>query len=251
MLAEPGGNMMSDIGVSCMGWRSVDYGDRTSVINFFERASKLAHCIEIPFISFKWIHEVKKKVNQGKINIYSMHLPRQLTDETYETQQQIALTTRYMTKALNIKQVIVHPWNKVVEPETIDKFMSILKLMDTSIAFELTNLEFMEQAQYYNIGTGAGLAVDFSHLMRLSNGTIDLLKTYPINHVHLRGYSSKERYSHISVSLESIKHFLQILKANNYPGKIILEYPYLSYEELYEDLDMLKKIQGENYEILF
>lgn len=238
------------IGVSCMGWNVIDYTNKESVIRHFEQASMITKCIEIPFIPLTWALDVKKKIRNNKINIYSMHLPKQVIYLDNDLRKQVIIATNYLVDQLNIKKIIIHPFEHLEEENKIIDILESLELIKTQIVFELTNQEFMKQLDIYSVGKQAGLTVDISHYMRIMQRDLTGLFNLTVDHVHLRGYSEEKRYARIQSSIDTVQSFLHALNECNYSGNIMLEYPYSRYEDVVEDIKIIKRLLGESNGLL-
>lgn len=238
------------IGLSGMGWKEVDYTDKESVIRHFKRIGMIAECIEIPFISPAWISGIKDGVRQNEINIDSVHLPKQFVYEDDSTRNKIAIAARFLASQLDIKKVIVHPFDCLVRKESIEKVLKSIQLIKTDIMFEATSKAFMDQMDLYGVGKQTGLTIDISHYMRIMNENLSKLSDLRINHVHLRGYVRSKRYARMNESKDIVERFLNILIEDNYEGNVILEYPYSSYKDAKDDVDEMKELLGKENEVV-
>jgi len=244
-------NIRDQLGVSCVGWPIINYKNISEVGEHFINVNRIMSCIEIPYIPYDWIPQFQQLVKENAITIYSMHLPKRMISESKYIQQCLFYTIQRAVSMFHIKCLIIHPWDNIVEDNVISEFMNKLLRININISIELTNTKFLQQLDTYLINDKIGLTIDFSHYVRLFGKNMYELNHLPISHIHLRGYLCDKRYARISESLDAIESFLSMVLKKGYLGKVILEYPYGTYESVKEDIKIMDLLFGESDEILF
>ena len=223
------------LGVSCIGWPIVNYRDISEVSKHFIAAKSIINCLEIPFIPYDWLSRLHELVENNKINVYSMHLPKNIIGESAAVQDYLCKIIWRSIKVFHIKHLVVHPWNRVTEKRQIACFIDKLAQMDVDFSIELTNTQFLRQLGDYLISDRAGLTIDAGHYIRLYGRDMGYLEELPVSHIHMRGFSYGKKYARFSQSDDIIDSLIHVIQQKGYTGKFILEYPYDSYDAVVED----------------
>lgn len=235
-------SIKQQLGVSCIGWPIVDYRDISEVSKHFIAVKSIVNCLEIPFIPYDWLSRLQELVEQNEINVYSMHLPKNIIGESAAVQNYLCQVIRRAVNMLHIKHLVVHPWDGEAENRQITHLIDRLSLMNVDFSFEMTNKQFLKQLNDYLKSDRAGLTIDAGHYIRLFGGDMSYLKGLPITHIHLRGYSPDIKYARLSMSGDMVDSLIRIVQQKGYTGKFILEYPYDNYGLVEEDLRSVQQM---------
>lgn len=185
---------------------------------------------------------MQELVEQNEINVYSMHLPKNIIGESEAVQNYLCQVIRRAVNMLHIKHLVVHPWDGEAENRQISRLIDRLSLMNVDFSFEMTNKQFLQQLDDYLKSDRAGLTIDAAHYIRLFGGDMSYLKGLPITHIHLRGYSPDIKYAGLSMYGDMVDSLIRIVRQKGYAGKFILEYPYDNYGLVEEDLRSVQQM---------
>ena len=233
---------MVKIGISSIGWPSVDYLSQKSLFQHIKILSEITGCVEIPDFPCSWM-SYDEGLSLADPNItYSMHIRKNILDENDITQRLLYLNARKVVKALHVQEIVAHPYDSYTDEERIGRYLKKLISLDSHLSIELTNNYLVDQMSTYLSCTHAGITLDFSHYMRLYGEDLSNIERFPITHVHLRGYSDGLRYARVMDSFVHVRRFVEAILNRGFCGMMILEYPYLDYKEVEKDVEIIDRI---------
>ncbi len=233
---------MVKIGISSIGWPSVDYLSQKSLFQHIKILSEITGCVEIPDFPCSWM-SCDDGMSIADPNItYSMHIRKNIMYENDITQRLLYMNARKVVKALHVQEIVAHPYESFTEEERIRRYLKNLISFDSHLSIELTNNYLLDHMSTYLSHAHVGMTLDFSHYMRLYGDDFSNIERFPITHVHLRGYSEGLRYARVMDSFVQVRRFVETVLNQGFCGMMILEYPYLDYIEVEKDVEIIERI---------
>lgn len=225
--------MVWKIGCSTMGWNKSKYKTEQQVV--LDLCKNKIDCVEVSG-SYVISHS-------DVVCPYSIHANKYLLDWRKDDIIAYILMLRHACKSMQNIRIIMHPpTNYIIDYGFLH---NICKGM--TIGIETVSEASFKTVEQLSEHVKCELAIDFSHVKRL-NFSFDVLSKYPVCNVHLRG-SCNGCYEYVRVmSVKSeIYHWLEFLLSINYSGALILEYPYGSINEVFEDICYLDGVISKIY----